>query len=472
MAATSPTLVNVTISGGVPGAGGDAGSGTGGDGGSMIGGPGTGGDGGTGNTVREGGNGGGSGGGLDLAGTSAIRHATITSNGLGGGGAPAPATGGAGGSGGSGGTNGNGGFAFQGSGGSPGAGGAVAHAGAGTATLQNSIAADNATPSCAGITDGGHNISFPDAGCPGANVDPELAALADNGGSTKTRALQPGSPALDAVPAAGAGCATTDQRGVARPQGAGCDIGAYEHAPPGVTTGDATTVSSGTAMLQGQVNPNARVSTYHFEFGTTAAYGTATASQTTGAGVSPEAVAATVSGLVPGTTYHFRLMATNADGTAAGADRTFVAAGPPDTRRPRFLSAALAPTVFAVNRRGRAEVPVSARAKRGTTFRYRLSEDARVVFTIQRPLPGRRVGRACRKPTARNRSRSRCTRYVRVRGGRFAATAHAGANRKRFSGRIGRRALKPGPYRASLVATDTPGNPSLPKRLTFRVVRR
>lgn len=40
--------------------------------------------------------------------------------------------------------------------------------------------------------------------------------------------LGPGSPALDAVPSTGAGCPPTDQRGVSRPQGAGCDIGAFE----------------------------------------------------------------------------------------------------------------------------------------------------------------------------------------------------------------------------------------------------
>ena len=466
MAASSATIVNATVTDGVAGAGGASGSGSGGDGGSVLFGTGPGGAGGFGNSTRGGGDGG-SGGGLELAGTSTVRHATISSNSLGTGGAAGAATGGSGGSGTPPGASPG---AAVGPAGSPGAGGA-AHAGAGTSTLQNSIATDNAGPSCAGITDGGHDISFPDAGCPGGNVDPKLAALADNGGPTKTRALESGSPALDAVPAGGAGCSTTDQRGVARPQGPGCDIGAYEHAPPGVTTGDATGVSSGAATLQGQVNPNARASSYRFEFGTTAAYGSSTASQTTGAGVSPEAVAATVTGLVSGTTYHFRLVATNADGTTAGADRTFVALGPPDTTRPRFLSAALRPTVFAVNRRGRAEVPVAA-VKRGTTFRYRLSEDARVVFTIQRALPGRKVGGRCRRPTARNRSRPRCTRYVRVRGGRFAAAAHAGANRKRFSGRIGRRALKPGRYRASLVATDAAGNASRPpKRLAFRVIR-
>jgi hypothetical protein len=56
-----------------------------------------------------------------------------------------------------------------------------------------------------------------------------LGALRDNGGATWTMALPAGSPALDA----GAGCPPpeTDQRGVVRPQGSACDIGAYE-APP------------------------------------------------------------------------------------------------------------------------------------------------------------------------------------------------------------------------------------------------
>ena len=51
--------------------------------------------------------------------------------------------------------------------------------------------------------------------------------LANNGGPTLTHALVPGSPALDAV-ATGCPPPTTDQRGVARPQGARCDIGAVE----------------------------------------------------------------------------------------------------------------------------------------------------------------------------------------------------------------------------------------------------
>lgn len=56
--------------------------------------------------------------------------------------------------------------------------------------------------------------------------DPMLAPLADNGGPTQTQALLRGSPAIDA--AAIDGCPRRDQRGVVRPQGSACDIGAFE----------------------------------------------------------------------------------------------------------------------------------------------------------------------------------------------------------------------------------------------------
>jgi hypothetical protein len=64
-------------------------------------------------------------------------------------------------------------------------------------------------------------------------IDPLLGPLQDNGGATWTHALLPGSPARDAIPWGTTGCGTSlysDQRGKARPHGAGgtCDIGAYE----------------------------------------------------------------------------------------------------------------------------------------------------------------------------------------------------------------------------------------------------
>ena len=55
-----------------------------------------------------------------------------------------------------------------------------------------------------------------------------LSPLANNGGPTMTHALVPGSPAIDAIAGADPECTGTDQRGTTRPQGVGCDIGAFE----------------------------------------------------------------------------------------------------------------------------------------------------------------------------------------------------------------------------------------------------
>ncbi len=57
--------------------------------------------------------------------------------------------------------------------------------------------------------------------------DPKLAALADHGGETHTHLPLPGSPLIDRISCA-ADPEFTDQRGIARPQGSSCDIGAVE----------------------------------------------------------------------------------------------------------------------------------------------------------------------------------------------------------------------------------------------------
>ncbi|MBI5651303.1 MAG: hypothetical protein HZC40_12810, partial [Chloroflexi bacterium] len=58
------------------------------------------------------------------------------------------------------------------------------------------------------------------------NTNPFLGSLANNGGATLTHALNAGSPAINAGD--NTGCPATDQRGMPRPLGARCDIGAYE----------------------------------------------------------------------------------------------------------------------------------------------------------------------------------------------------------------------------------------------------
>ena len=82
------------------------------------------------------------------------------------------------------------------------------------------------------ITSGGSNV-INDGSCnPTASdqsfTDALLGPLADNGGPTSTHALGAGSPAIDA---AGPCASAVDQRGITRPQGAGCDAGAYEFTP-------------------------------------------------------------------------------------------------------------------------------------------------------------------------------------------------------------------------------------------------
>lgn len=110
------------------------------------------------------------------------------------------------------------------------------------------------------------------------------------------------------------------------------------------------------------------------------------------------------------------------------------------------------------------------RAKVGTTFRYTLSKAARVAITIERRTRGRRVGRTCRKATAKLRKRPSCVRYVMA--GILRRSGRAGANRLAFSGRLGRKRLVVGSYRAGIVATDTAGRRSGRRTVLFTVVRR
>lgn len=101
--------------------------------------------------------------------------------------------------------------------------------------LADSIVSGNAAYACQAqdggtVVSGGHNLvqdgSCSPVGSDLVGIDPMLGPLAANGGPTTTHALLAGSPAVDA---AGAGSApATDQRRVARPVGAGPDIGAFE----------------------------------------------------------------------------------------------------------------------------------------------------------------------------------------------------------------------------------------------------
>jgi hypothetical protein len=118
----------------------------------------------------------------------------------------------------------------------------------GTLTSRNSILAGNlggedCFRALFPVTDGGHNLvktqasDFSSCFTDGVNgtivgQDPLLGTLRNNGGPTRTHALLPGSPAIDA----GNTDLTTDQRGQSRPAGPADDIGAFEEAQLGTIT--------------------------------------------------------------------------------------------------------------------------------------------------------------------------------------------------------------------------------------------
>jgi hypothetical protein len=269
------------------------------------------------------------------------------------------------------------------------------------------------------VLDGGHNLSFGDASCPAgfAGGDPNLGALQDNGGPAPTISLGPGSAAVDQIPAAGAGCPSTDERGVSRPSGSKCDIGAYELAPPVAKTGAATKTSTTGATLNGVVTANAGTASVAFQYGTSTSYGSASQIQQVG-GVSPTAFSAKLQHLKPNTVYHCRLVAVTMDGSSYGADVKFTT-----STVPAISHLTISPRTF------RAAGAGAGSGRTAATIAYRDSRRATTTLVVLRCV--KRRGHAC-------------TRYSRA--GRFIHADSAGRNRIRFSGRIGKRTLAPGRY--------------------------
>ena len=137
------------------------------------------------------------------------------------------------------------------------------------------------------------------------------------------------------------------------------------------------------------------------------------------------------------------------DGAGGGGETVPPAGGNPspppaaDTTAPALSDVSLSRTRFRVARRSTA---LSASA--GTTLRFSLSEAARVRISVQR----RRAGR-----------------FVRV--GVLRRSAPAGHSGVAFTGRLGRRALRPGRHRLRITAVDAAGNASRPAVAGFAIVR-
>jgi hypothetical protein len=353
-----------------------------------------------------------------------------------------------------------------------------------TVLVQNSAATE---PTCAfgggaTVTSEGHNVQDGnDPNCnfsPTAdkvNTNPQLGPLADNGGPTSTLLPAAGSPLIDAGDAGN--CTTADQRGVPRPQRAGCDIGAVERSTPTVGTPVATAVTAGGATLTTSANTEFIGGSFTYRYGTTAAYGASTAPASLPSGAGAQAALATLSGLAPSTTYHAQLVLITADGTATSADIAFTtsAVSPPPPATLSLSHVGLTHKRFCV---GSGATAISAQRKahtckapQGTTFTFTLSAAARVTLVITHQVTGLRRGRRCVAPTrALRRKHARACQRTLVVGTLTRANEPAGADELPFSGRVGHRALHPGAYRATLTAKNATGAPK-PAGLSFTIVK-
>src|SRR4029077_14860433 len=100
-------------------------------------------------------------------------------------------------------------------------------------------------------------------------------------------------------------------------------------APTTATTGSPSNQAQSSATVSGTVNPNGIDTNYYFQYGTTTAYGSNTASTDAGAGTADVPVSANLTGLTSATTYHYRVVAVSSAGSPLGGDHTFTTTTPP-----------------------------------------------------------------------------------------------------------------------------------------------
>jgi hypothetical protein len=103
---------------------------------------------------------------------------------------------------------------------------------------------------------------------------------------------------------------------------------AFASGKPLVETKKATGITKTEATLNGGVDPNGAETKYHFEYGTSTAYGSSTAEVYVGSGTSIVEELQKVAGLLPDTAYDFRIVASNSFGTADGSNEAFTTSGP------------------------------------------------------------------------------------------------------------------------------------------------
>jgi WD40 repeat protein len=99
--------------------------------------------------------------------------------------------------------------------------------------------------------------------------------------------------------------------------------------PVSIDSESVSKVTASSARLLTELNPHGLATEYHFEYGTTAAYGQSAPipEGEAGEGTSDVSLGITIQGLQPNTPYHYRVVAHNSLGSTQGADETFKTKG-------------------------------------------------------------------------------------------------------------------------------------------------
>ena len=330
----------------------------------------------------------------------------------------------------------------------------------GSYAIQNSVIADNTAgttnPDCSNAQPNsppfgseGYNLIGDTTGCTGFTgigdlvaVNPLLGFLAQNGGPTETFGLLPGSPALGAgdplAPGSGgSACPVSDQRGLPRGGAAGrCDIGAVQPGPPAIAI---VAPSNGAAFTQGQT-ANASYSC--------TADPTTTIASCSGPVASGSPISTSTLGSHP-----FTVTATDALGVTSTQTTSYTVAPASSGMTPGGGTSPARPVI------SRASFQRSSfSAARGTTLRLTLSQAATVQVTITQTAHGHKVHGRC-KPRAT--AGKPCT--TTTQDGRLTFSGRSGSNAFAFRPR----ALKPGRYSTTLIATNSAGDKSIPVILKF-----
>lgn len=153
--------------------------------------------------------------------------------------------------------------------------------------------------------------------------------------------------------------------------------------------------------------------------------------------------------------HSFTVLATSKDGLGVTVSSTYTVVAGPQLIAPDLVPALpVLSDVAQTHKRWRegnalARLAQRSRLPAGTTFRFTLNMSSLVRFSFTRLGHGHAV-----------------------RAGSLSFTGHTGANKFAFQGRMSRlKKLKPGNYRLTITATNALGQHSVPRRLTFTIVK-